>query len=400
MNCILELNKSTSTNQAVVSDIITYTLEVKNISNEIAHDVVVKDLLPEELKFILGSVKVDYIPDTYSNIISGVKLGSIDPNGIRVISFDAEILKKSGDTINNRSFVEFKYIQDSFEYCNCSYSNIVSIFVKNPKLQVSKTSDKEIAQLDEIINFTIIISNTGDLDAQNLFLIDTTSESVKLIDGSFTTDGTVVNSVELNKGVSLNNLKVGNQQIIKYSVKVESGGCNGKIYNKSRVEYSYTLQNGITNYKESNTSEVCVNMSISSFKQFSIDGYLTIPHLKPDISEINDVKAYVKIDKCNIIKTPIAKSSEGQNLSGYKLIVHGKVIQTIEYIACEPTQSVHSAHYNIPFSTYIVLPRDFKPGNNIDVEGIVEDVYYDVISNRCFFKNVTLLLVARITCFK
>lgn len=398
MGCILSVDKCSSTNYAVVSDIITYQIVVKNVSNIIAENVIVKDLLPEELKFIIESVKVNYEPDTYSNIISGVRLGKILPDEVKIVTFDAQIIKKISDCIENKALVEFRYQSEEQSQYDCCYSDIHRILVKKPSLNILKKADKYRVQLDDEINYTIIITNNGDLDADNVYLVDNISSSVRLIDGTFSIGSKIVNSVEIEKGVMLDNIKKDETLVVKYTAKVISSGCNGKIENDAKVLYSYTLENGFTGYTQSNNVNTCIEMEISTFKQISIDECLYLPCQKPNIEDINDIKASVKIKKSNVIKTCIGKSSEGQILSGYKLIVHGDIDQIIEYVADEPTQSVHSAHYSAPFSSYIVLPNDFILGSKVDVEGIVEEIYYNKIDERCFFKNVLLLVVAKITC--
>lgn len=131
------------------------------------------------------------------------------------------------------------------------------------------------------------------------------------------------------------------------------------------------------------------------FKQLSVQETLTIPAEKPDAEQIVTVSAEVVITGTTVIRTPVGTSQEGQILTGYKLVVEGKVCQQIEYVADEPTQSVHAAHFVIPFSTYIVLPADFVPGTPVTVTGYIEDIFVELLCKRTIFKNVTILLDAR-----
>lgn len=132
----------------------------------------------------------------------------------------------------------------------------------------------------------------------------------------------------------------------------------------------------------------------TAFKQFSVQETLCLPDAKPDIEQIVKVVAQVVITSTKVIRTPVGESLEGQILTGYKLIVEGEIRQKIEYVADEPTQSVHAAHFNMPFSTFIVLPGTFSIGTPIIVTGYIEDIFAEMIDKRCIFKNVTLLLDA------
>jgi uncharacterized repeat protein (TIGR01451 family) len=395
---ILKINKASSTDYAVVSDIITCKIKIQNISDIIAEKVVVKDLLPEELKFILGSVKIDNKEDTYANIISGISLGNIMPNEIKFVSFDAQVVKKKNDYVENNSVVEFRYKNKENLNLYATCNSINKVYIRNPKLKITKKCDKTYVKLDDVISYNLEIYNVGDLNLYNLLLVDELPKSLKLIDGTFTIGNRIVNSVELDKGIILDNIKVNETLTIKYKARVISGNYGNKISNKAKVKYSYILENGVSSYHNSNESVSTIDMAISSFKQISIDEYLTIPLQKPDIEEINDLKVNVKINKYNIVKTSIAKSSEGQILSGYKLVLHGNIDQVVEYTSCEFTQSINSVHYSIPFSSYIILPSDFILGSKLEVQGTIEDVYFTKVNKRCFFRNITVLLIAKIAC--
>ncbi|HSQ87536.1 DUF3794 domain-containing protein [Romboutsia sp.] len=141
-----------------------------------------------------------------------------------------------------------------------------------------------------------------------------------------------------------------------------------------------------------------------TFKQLTIQENLKIPAAKPDIEQIVKVMAEVSITSTKIIETPGknyhngVSSLEGQNLTGWKLIVEGFINQKIEYVADEPTQSVHAAHFKIPFSTFIVLPYGFTKDNVVTVLPYIEDIYAKQMDKRNIFKNITMLLNAVVSC--
>lgn len=139
----------------------------------------------------------------------------------------------------------------------------------------------------------------------------------------------------------------------------------------------------------------------TNFKQLSVQETLQIPEVKPDCEQIVSVSASIEIINTRVVRTPgspaaPAVSFEGQFLTGYKLIVEGVVCQKVEYVADEPTQSVHAAHFNVPFSSYIVLPNTYVVGTPVTVTGYIEDIFVEQICKRTIFKNVTILLVAEI----
>lgn len=130
------------------------------------------------------------------------------------------------------------------------------------------------------------------------------------------------------------------------------------------------------------------------FKQFSVAETVCLPHAKPDIEQIVKVIAEVIVTDKHVIKTPVARSAEGQVLTGFKLIVEGIVRQKVEYVADCPEQAVHAAHFEIPFSTFIILPCNFVMGTPVTVTSYIEDIFAQQAGKRCIFKNITILLVA------
>lgn len=136
----------------------------------------------------------------------------------------------------------------------------------------------------------------------------------------------------------------------------------------------------------------CIPEDITTFKQFNIEETVCVPCAKPDMEQILKVIADVEITSTRAIKTPVATSLEGQVLTGWKLIVEGRVNQKVQYVADLLDQPTHAAHFSVPFSTFIVLPEDFVTGTPITVTPFIEDVYAEQLDKRCIFKNITLLL--------
>lgn len=150
------------------------------------------------------------------------------------------------------------------------------------------------------------------------------------------------------------------------------------------------------------------------WKQMHISESLQIPAEKPDAEQINSVDVSVTILRAEVIKTPRSydgenaaqPSLEGRLLSGRKLIIEGQLCQKVIYTALEDSQPVHSAHFYVPFSSYIVVPRTIvfpREGGEdevdsfdvlFDVNACVEDVAACLTGRRSLLKQVTLLLYA------
>jgi len=143
------------------------------------------------------------------------------------------------------------------------------------------------------------------------------------------------------------------------------------------------------------------------FTEISIAEIVKIPSQKPDIEQLVEVIVEAEIMSKRVVDTPCVKSFEGQMLSGKKLILELKLKQKIVYVADEPSQPVHAAHYEETMrSVFIIVPKlvEGKPidkllkANKIRVIPYIEDIYAEQKDKRTVFKNITLLIDVTFLC--
>ncbi|WP_416176469.1 DUF3794 domain-containing protein [Clostridium sp.] len=110
----------------------------------------------------------------------------------------------------------------------------------------------------------------------------------------------------------------------------------------------------------------------SDSKQFYETDNVCIAKEKPPIECIMQVFVNLSVCSHKIICTPVGK----------KLLINGVKNIKIFYIADKPCQSVHTAHFQIPFHTFILLGC----GNYdvCDIFAAVEDIQIHPIDCRCF----------------
>lgn len=137
------------------------------------------------------------------------------------------------------------------------------------------------------------------------------------------------------------------------------------------------------------------------FTQLSIPETLTLPSQKPDMEQLLSVTVDAVIESVKLIDTPIALSNEGQYLSGCKLVIELKLREKVKYVADEPTQTVHAAHYeNVLKSIFVILPcevngesvRNLLARKKIVVTPYIEDIYAEMVDKRTIFKNITVFV--------
>lgn len=140
------------------------------------------------------------------------------------------------------------------------------------------------------------------------------------------------------------------------------------------------------------------------FKEEMVCEILSIPPLKPDMERLLDVMVWPEVANTNLIETPQGRSFEGQYLSGLKLVVEVNLKEKLTYVANEPTQKAHAAHYETLKSVFVVLPEEVNGkktcelyrANRITVTAYVEEVCARMLDTRTAHKCVMLFVDVKI----
>lgn len=371
-------------------EIVTYTVDVA-VTTSAETNVELTDDNPDGAEFISGSVKIDGISDASANPNNGIDLGTIAAGDTVTVEYKCKIDPQASETtITNTASVVSSETTTAVEA-----TATVDVLV----IDVVKTADVEFVELGDTITYTVEVTNNGEVDINNIVLKDIIPKGTSFVTDSVYIDGTNYPGEDPTSpdGIDVSSFRTdplapGETVVITFQVKVDNLLC---CTNCAFVSFTYDKYE-VDDDAGEKTIKACVDVELlSCFKQLSVDENVTIPPQKPDSEQVLNVVVNVVITEVNVIETIVATSEEGQILTGFKAIVEGRLNQTIEYVADEPTQSVHVTEYSIPFSSYIVLPPDFVLGTPIEVEPFVEDVYYKQLDKRTIFKNITFRLLAK-----
>ena len=155
------------------------------------------------------------------------------------------------------------------------------------------------------------------------------------------------------------------------------------------------------------------NPKSDEWVEFYIPEIVDIPEQKPDIEDIVSVSSCIELISQRVIKTPTVSdavqngvlvpgekipNSECTNLTGRKLIIEGLLKQKIVYTAAVPEQTLHSAHFEIPFSVFIIVAPSTPLSQNFRVYPYIEDIFACKLSERSVFKNTTIFIKAVALC--
>lgn len=107
---IVKMKKTADKTKAVVGEIVTYTLEVKNEGFVPATNVIFQDFLDPELEFLPDILRVDGVPFPGEDIVAGVNIGTIAVEQTIIITYQAKITKEPPNkVVHNKASMTFDF---------------------------------------------------------------------------------------------------------------------------------------------------------------------------------------------------------------------------------------------------------------------------------------------------
>lgn len=230
---------------ATVGYTLTYTSVITNSGNVSIDNTDFIDNIPSGTTFVNGSVKIngtthaDYDPNL------GFTLGTINAGGTSTVTFDVTVDSVPGNGyVTNSSIINYQYkIDPTAPYISSSVtSNTVTTYINLGNLTITKTADRSIARLTNIITYTVVISNIGNTLLKNL-----TFKDIIQTESSFNTGTVYVNGVKMpdnydpNAGFAISDTPVGQQTVISFAVTANSIPQENKLLNTAQITYSYNV---------------------------------------------------------------------------------------------------------------------------------------------------------------
>lgn len=141
--------------------------------------------------------------------------------------------------------------------------------------------------------------------------------------------------------------------------------------------------------------EKCKSENLIYFKKFDVDSCFEIPYMNSCIGQITKFWASVDIINKEIIKTPKGTSLEGQNLSGYKLLVYCDLNFKFEYLDDE-RNNINIGYQKIPFYVDVILPETFTMHSPVKATICIEDILSSKLDYSTIYNNTSMVVVVDI----
>lgn len=199
----LSMVKSVDENYATIGDILTYTVKIDNNGTILVSDVVFKDILPSGLTFVAGSVKVNGVSQPTYNPNTGFNLGAMLILASHTVTFEAEVTSlPTPNTVSNYATTTFNYLV-IVPISGSATSNTVTTIINVSNLSIVKSANVEAVTIGDTLTYTIVITNTGNINAENVEFIDIVPSELTFVAGSVTINGTSEPTFDPNTGFSL-----------------------------------------------------------------------------------------------------------------------------------------------------------------------------------------------------
>ena len=244
----ITLSKQADTSNVEVGDLISYTLTVNNPNTTSLTNLVIQDILPPGVSYILNSAKLNNISIAAANInysanLLNISLGDIPPNSSWSVNYKLKALTQGFKL--NKATVSSDTATSQIAQAAVEVSE--PVVPPTIPLTLSKTANKEKVVLGDTIEYQITINNPNNKPINGTVLHDIFPTNLVYIPNSAFLNNNPIN-VSTANGLTFNLglMPAGAQWILKYKTKLESITGIKILTNKANVTSSDTAANSNT----------------------------------------------------------------------------------------------------------------------------------------------------------
>lgn len=283
---VTKLQTTKSVNEASVNlgNGVIYTIEVNNLGNISANNVVIYDTIPQGVSFVANSVAVNGVTLPGQNPQTGISVGTLDVGGSGTITFGVTAVSvPTPNPTNNSALASYTYSINPLTgpvLNGTSQSNTVATFIIE-QASLVKSVSSESATLGDTLTYTIMWENTLNQSETQVVITDTIPNNTTFVPNSITVNGMEMKGATITppKGLSIGSVLKGETLLVTYQVVVETLPETNPIYNQAIIRYTYIGNDGDTIVQTNASNVALTEVNIAYFEvseKFVDKAYATV----------------------------------------------------------------------------------------------------------------------------
>lgn len=254
---------------ATIQNVLNYSLLIKNTGNTTISQLFFSDVLSNGASFKAGTLVIDGVSYPTYDPIAGFNMpNNIISGNTSLIQFQATVTSlPNPPQVTNYGASNGVYYVDPQgpSYPITATSNTVTTNINVGSLSNTKTVDKMYAKVNDTINYTSTITNTGNVNATNLFFTDILQSALMFVSGTVSINGVVYPALNPTTGFELSDLAPGQSVTVGFGAKITSLPTPAYVENTSNINFSYRIDpSGSVTTKDVPSNSVTTNIAYGS----------------------------------------------------------------------------------------------------------------------------------------
>ncbi len=213
--------RSSSQPNAHPNDIVTFSIELTNISDLDLTDIVILDTLDNNLEFVPQSLTIDSTPYPEANPTQNLTITPLlSPNQTVVVAYRAKISNNpTSDCALSTSRIVFS-IDHGPKLSEFSNTTQIPIIYSYSNIEIAKNADLTTAKSGDIITFTNTIITTNIGNTNSAYFVESIPKGTRFVPKTVTINDEIAPTLDPQNGFVINDLKSNTTTIIKYKIEV------------------------------------------------------------------------------------------------------------------------------------------------------------------------------------
>lgn len=165
--------------------------------------------------------------------------------------------------ITNKSGIGYSYKIDPNGSASTKNveSNVTTTSLITPTLQMTMTADKAYATINDIINYTVTLNNSGNILLSDIMFKDALPTGLEFVTGSVKVDNTAQPTYDIATGFSLGSMIILVSKTVTFQARVKSLPSPNTVKNKATTTFNYLVTSIVQGSSASNEVSTTINVT-------------------------------------------------------------------------------------------------------------------------------------------